>query len=145
MFYGQKELIIDEKGRLVLPSNYRDEFVDQKVFLSFGFDNCIELYTSEDYLKKTVEINSLSDFNQQARNVKRTFYSNTFETQLDSHGRILIPKVLLTKADINKNVIMVGLFNHLELWDVDKFNNMQKENEKSFASDAQKLIGEQHE
>ena len=40
---------------------------------------------------------------------------------------------------------MVGLFNHLELWDVDKFNNMQKENEKSFASDAQKLIGEQHE
>ena len=145
MFYGQKELIIDEKGRLVLPSNYRDEFVDQKVFLSFGFDNCIELYTSEDYLKKTVEINSLSDFNQQARNVKRTFYSNTFETQLDSHSRILIPKVLLTKADINKNVIMVGLFNHLELWDVDKFNNMQKENEKSFASDAQKLIGEQHE
>lgn len=140
MFYGQKELVIDEKGRLVLSSNYREEFKDLIVYASFGFDKCIELYTPEDYLSKTSEIMKLSDFDLQARNVKRTFLSNTFKLQLDSHGRVLIPKVLLAKTSIDKKVMVVGMYNHLEIWDLEKFNKSQEENEKTFADDAQRLL-----
>ena len=73
MFYGQKELLIDDKGRLVLSSNYREEFNDLTVFAAFGYDNCIELFKTVDYQRKAEEIMSLSDFDLQARKVKRTF------------------------------------------------------------------------
>ena len=141
MFYGQKELVIDDKGRLVLSSNYRDEFNDLTVYAAFGYDNCIELFKTPDYQKKAEDIMKLSDFDFQARKVKRTFLSNTFKLQLDSHGRVLLPKILTDKTLNSKRVMVVGMYDHLEIWDYDVFIKSQAENDKSFAKDAQELLG----
>ena len=141
MFYGQKELVIDDKGRLVLSSNYRDEFNDLTVYAAFGYDNCIELFKTSDYQKKAEDIMKLSDFDLQARKVKRTFLSNTFKLQLDSHGRVLLPKILTDKTLNSKRVMVVGMYDHLEIWDYDVFIKSQAENDKSFAKDAQELLG----
>lgn len=141
MFYGQKELLIDNKGRLVLSSNYREEFNDLNVYASFGYDGCIELFRTADYQKKAEGIMNLSDFDLQARKVKRTFLSNTFKLQLDSHGRILLPKILTDKTLKSKKVMVVGMYDHLEIWDYDSFIKSQAENDKSFAQDAQELLG----
>ena len=141
MFYGQKELVIDDKGRLVLSSNYRDEFNDLTVYAAFGYDNCIELFKTPDYQKKAEDIMKLSDFDLQARKVKRTFLSNTFKLQLDSHGRVLLPKILTDKTLNSKRVMVVGMYDHLEIWDYDVFIKSQAENDKSFAKDAQELLG----
>ena len=83
----------------------------------------------------------LSDFDLQARKVKRTFLSNTFKLQLDSHGRVLLPKILTDKTLNSKRVMVVGMYDHLEIWDYDIFVKTQAENDKSFAQDAQKLLG----
>ena len=141
MFYGQKELLIDDKGRLVLSSNYREEFNDLTVFAAFGYDNCIELFKTVDYQRKAEEIMSLSDFDLQARKVKRTFLSNTFKLQLDSHGRVLLPKILIDKTLKSKKVMVVGMYDHLEIWDYDTFVKNQADNDKSFAQDAQEVLG----
>lgn len=141
MFYGQKELQIDDKGRLVLSSNYRDEFDDLIVFAAFGYDNCIELFKTSDFQKKAEEIMKLSDFDAQARKVKRTFLSNSFKLQLDSHGRVLLPKILTDKTLKSKRVMVIGMYDHLEIWDYETFVSNQSENDMTFAKDAQELLG----
>lgn len=141
MFFGQKDIIIDDKSRLILPSLFRSEFTGNECYVSFGLDKCIELYPSDEYQKKATFIKSLSDFDIKSRNVKRTFLSNTFKIQIDSHNRILLPKALTTKTNINKKVMVVGMFDHLELWDLDTFIEKASKAEESFSNDAQELIG----
>lgn len=140
MFYGQKEVVIDEKARLMLPSSYRDGFKDDICYLSLGLDNCLEVYPQSVYEKKVEKITSLNDFDPSARKVKRTFLSNTFEVNIDSHHRILLPKNLMVKVGIKRQVIVVGMFDRLEIWDYDRFQEESLEEEKSFADDSMKLV-----
>ena len=108
MFFGQKEVLIDEKSRLVLPANYRGEFPNGQVYATFGLDDCIDIYSEKTYLGKREEIRKLSDYDKVSRDFKRTFASNTFPLMLDSHNRILLPKQLLEKKKIGKKVRIVG-------------------------------------
>lgn len=139
MFYGQKDLAIDDKSRLVLPSLFRNEFTGGICYASIGLDSCIELYPEETYQEKAKKFMSLSDFDPKARKVKRTFISNTFSIQIDSHNRILLPKTLSSKASISKKVVIVGMYDHLEIWDSELFEKNSKEAEESFSDDALSL------
>ena len=69
-----------------------------------------------------------------------TFLSNTFEVNIDSHHRILLPKNLMVKVGIKRQVIVVGMFDRLEIWDYDRFQEESLEEEKSFADDSMKLV-----
>lgn len=139
MFYGQKDLAIDEKSRLVLPSLFRNEFTGGLCYVSLGLDNCIELYPESTYQEIAKKYMSLSDFDPKARKVKRTFISNTFSIQIDSHNRILLPKPLVSKTNVSKKVILVGMYDHLEIWDSDTFMKNQEEAEATFSDDALSL------
>lgn len=139
MFYGQKDIAIDEKSRLVLPSLFRNEFQGGVCYASLGLDKCIELYPEETYKEIAKKYMSLNDFDPKARKVKRTFISNTFTIQIDSHNRILLPKPLSAKTEINKKVIVVGMYDHLEIWDYDTFMKNEEEAEASFSEDALSL------
>jgi MraZ protein len=141
MFYGRKDLTIDDKGRLVLPSLYRNEFQGGICFACYGLDTCIELYPEETYKVKANKITSLNDFDETARRVKRTFLSNTFDVQIDSHNRILLPKPLVEKTKTGRKVVAVGMYDHLEIWDSETYEKRSTTEEKSFPSDADKLIG----
>jgi MraZ protein len=141
MFYGQKELTIDDKQRLVLPSLYRNDFSGGVCYACYGLDICIELYPEETYQRKAEKITALNDFDETARKVKRTFLSNTFSVQIDSHNRILLPRELLNKTQTGRNVVVVGMYDHLEIWDEEVFRKRSGEAEKSFPSDADRLIG----
>ncbi|MCI1735670.1 MAG: division/cell wall cluster transcriptional repressor MraZ [Bacilli bacterium] len=141
MLIGQKELIIDDKGRLVLPSLYRDDFKGGLSYCGLGLDGCLVLYPTETYQKEANKYMSLDDFDSQARSVKRTFLSNTFEVPIDSHNRILVPKPLLEKTKTGRKVTAVGIGDHLEIWDSAVFNSMSASKEESYSADAAKLIG----
>lgn len=140
MLFGQKELVIDDKSRLTMPSLYKEGFRDNICFATLGMDNCIELIPSELFEKNTEKINSLSNFDPKARELKRTFFSNAFRIEIDSHSRVLLPKVLLDKTNISKNVVLVGVYDHLELWDLDKFNANLKDGENNYSSNAEKIL-----
>lgn len=139
MFYGQKDLAIDDKSRLVLPSIFKDEFTTSICYATLGLDKCIQLYPEETYKEIAKKYMSLNDFDPKARKVKRTFLSNTFTIQIDSHNRILLPKTLANKCMINKKVIAVGMYDHIEIWDYDTFLQNEEEAEASFSEDAYSL------
>ncbi|MDD7036588.1 MAG: hypothetical protein PUI77_01680 [Mollicutes bacterium] len=141
MFFGQKEVLIDEKSRLVLPANYRGEFPNGQVYATFGLDDCIDIYSEKTYLGKREEIRKLSDYDKVSRDFKRTFASNTFPLMLDSHNRILLPKQLLEKKKIGKKVRIVGNRNHLEVWDSETFQKYEETAQQDYSNNAQGLIG----
>lgn len=141
MFFGQKEVLIDEKSRLVLPANYRGEFPNGQVYATFGLDDCIDIYSEKTYQEKRAEIRKLSDYDKVSRDFKRTFASNTFPLALDTHNRILLPKTLLEKKKIGKKVRVVGNRDHLEIWDSETFREYEKNAQQDFSDNAQNLIG----
>lgn len=144
MLYGQKELVVDEKSRLTMPSLYKEEFkLDSDTYFCYvtlGMDGCVDIYSKDTFEKNIATVNALSNFDPKAREFKRTYMANTFSLEIDSHSRLLLPKVLLEKAKINKNVTLVGLYDHLELWDSETFNKSQLEGEKNFSTDAEKIL-----
>lgn len=140
MLTGQKDLSIDDKGRLVLPSVYRDRFMEGKVHISMSLDGCIVLYPDDSYQKKAERYASLDEFDSVAREVQRVFFGNTFNDVIDSHNRILLPKVLLEKTHTGKKVTLIGMIDHLELWDSDTYAHFEEESEKNYSKNASQLV-----
>lgn len=141
MFYGHKEITIDDKFRLVLPANYRNEFKGGVAYALLGLDPCLALYPKEVYEKKVAEIIELSDFNPQARNVKRNFLYNTFDLSIDSHNRILLPKPLVDDIKMGKKVVVAGAGDHLEIWDSALYEKTMSQLRTTFSADAESLLG----
>lgn len=141
MLTGQKDLSIDDKGRLVLPSTYRDRFMEGIIHISLSFDNNIVLYPHDSYQKKSARFEALDEFDRVARDLQRVFFANTFDVQIDSHNRVLLPKKLMDKTHTGKKVTLVGMIDHLELWDSEAYAAYEAESEKNYSKNASMLIG----
>lgn len=144
MFFGQKELTIDDKSRLVLPSIYREGFQGGECYATLGLDMCIELYPKDIFEKKVAEIMKLPEFSKEARDLRRTLLGNTFCISIDSHNRILIPKILSDKTKTGKKVIAVGIFDRLQIWDADLYRDRQTESENNYDTNARYLLEAHH-
>lgn len=140
MFFGQKELTIDDKSRLVLPSSYREEFTSSICYLTYSLDGAISIFPKSTFQKNVEKIVSLSDFSSSARELKRTFLSNAFEIQIDSHNRILLPKTLINKSHLEKNVVIIGLYDHLEIYDLAIYQKIEKDGETNYSKNAQRVL-----
>ena len=141
MFYGQKEQTIDEKNRLVLPSLYRNEFQGGTIYATLGLDNCIELFPAEVYEDMARKYAGLEQFDPTARKLKRAFLSNTFPLQIDSHSRVLLPRELTAKVGLTRKVTLVGMMDHVEIWDKSAYDEEEALEKENFARNAQELIG----
>ena len=122
MFLGQTVNLIDEKNRLVLPTRYREE-LGYSFYMVLDFDKCLSFYPSEIYKKKAEKINSLDDFSSAARSVKRVFFANS------------------DKVGIKKEVVVVGMSDHLEIWDSEVYRNNEVNEEDNYSTLASELIG----
>lgn len=140
MFLGQSNNLLDEKYRLVLPTRYRAE-LGPSFYVILDFDHCLSFYPSNVYEKKAAKIQSLDDFSKAARSVKRVFFANSFPLVADKQGRIQLPRIILEKAGISKEVVIVGMSDHLEIWDSEFYRANEKEEETNYAELAGQLIG----
>lgn len=140
MFLGQTVNLIDEKNRLVLPTRYREE-LGYIFYMVLDFDKCLSFYPSEIYKKKAEKINSLDDFSSAARSVKRVFFANSFDLSMDKQGRIQLPKIMTDKVGIKKEVVVVGMSDHLEIWDSEVYRNNEVNEEDNYSTLASELIG----
>lgn len=141
MFIGQKEQTIDEKNRLALPSLYRKDFPGDVLYVTLGLDSCLEVYPESVYEEKAKQYSLLNDFDPAQRRVKRAFLSNTFQLTIDSHSRILVPRPLLDRLKIGRKVILVGLNDHIEIWDSEVYGKVADDEWQNFASYAQEVYG----
>ena len=139
MFLGSSEHTLDEKLRLVLPKKDREVF-GSKAVVAWDYDGNLALFTLTGFQSRARQIESLSDFDQSARALKRTFFGKSLELDIDSHGRVNLPKYLLDKAGIVKEVTLVGVVDRIELWDSAKYEAVSKAEEKDYPCLAQKML-----
>lgn len=121
MFLGEFSHKLDSKNRVMIPSEFRDE-LGSVFYATKGPEKSLIIYTKEEFNKKAEALLNLTENNKKNRAIKRLFFSSTIETSLDKQGRFLINKNLLDYAEIQKDVMIIGNNNNIEIWNVDNWN-----------------------
>ncbi len=121
MFMGRYNHTIDPKGRLSIPSKYREILGDEFV-VSKGMDGCLFLYANEDWKVFEQKLASLPLINEEARQFARFFLSGAMYVTVDKQGRILMPQDLRDFAGLEKDVVLAGAGGRIEIWSLDKWN-----------------------
>ncbi len=120
MFRGSFEHSVDSKGRVSVPSRFREiiaERYEGKLVLTMDYDKCIMAYPLEEWERVEEKLRALPQSQKEVKDYMRYVYSNASECELDKQGRILIPPMLREGARISKAVIVVGMLNKMEIWD----------------------------
>lgn len=144
MFYGEYAHYIDKKGRLILPSKFRDaaknHFIE-KFFITRGLDKCLFVFAEEEWKVVEQKFKTMSFTNQDSRKFNRIYFSGAVDIIPDKQGRILIPPYLKDYAGIKRDVVIIGVSNRIEIWGKDQWYSFYNENLESFEGTAEKLIG----
>lgn len=122
MIIGQYNYIIDDKKRVGIPTKFRNS-LKQGGVLTKGFEGCLYLYPQKEWEHFLDLVNRLPYFDPATREMKRSIVGSAMDVKLDSAGRILIPDYLKEYAELNKNIIIIGLNDHIELWNEEKWKN----------------------
>ncbi|HEY9062399.1 MAG TPA: division/cell wall cluster transcriptional repressor MraZ [Pseudobacteroides sp.] len=120
MFSGEYQHSVDPKGRLIMPSKFR-EGLGEKFMITRGLDDCLFVYSMTDWESFETKLKSLPMTDNNARAFVRFFLSGATECELDKQGRILVPQNLRDYAGIDKDVAVVGVSSRVEIWDKDKW------------------------
>ena len=115
MFIGEYQHTIDVKGRMIMPSKFR-EGLGEKFVVTKGLDNCLFVYSHEEWQNLEGKLKTLPLTNKNARGFVRFFFSGATECEVDKQGRILVPANLREHSSIEKDVIIIGVSTRLEIW-----------------------------
>jgi len=117
-FTSEHESKLDAKGRLVLPARIKSQLPDdeRELVIRKGFEQCLILYPTVEFKKVFSKISSLNEFNEEYRKLQRNFLSGVVTVELDANGRFLLPKNMLSYAQLDKEVTLVGTGNKVEIW-----------------------------
>ena len=118
MFHGTYRNSIDSKNRMIVPSKFRDQ-LGGRCMLTKGFDECLYIYTMDDYEDMAARISKLPQSDRDFREFIRDFFGNSVICDLDSQGRILIPPHLKAYAHISKDLVTMGAMDKVEIWSAD--------------------------
>ena len=127
MFIGNYNHNLDDKGRITIPNAYKEQFGEQFVCVQ-GFEECIYLFTKNDWASLEERISALSFTKKANRKFARLFMSNAFYVNVDSKGRINLESVLINHAHLKKECVFVGASNRVELWDKETWAAYKDEN-----------------
>lgn len=123
MFMGEYNHTIDAKGRLIVPSKFREALGDTFV-VTKGLDGCLFVYDNEEWGIFEEKLKSLPITNKEARQFVRFFLAGAAEVEVDKQGRILVPNVLREFAELNKDVVLIGVASRIEIWSKERFDGM---------------------
>ncbi len=122
MFMGEYNHTIDAKGRLIVPSKFREILGDVFV-VTKGLDGCLFVYDNEEWKLFEEKLRALPITNKEARQFVRFFLAGAAEAEVDKQGRILIPNVLREFAGLTKDVVLVGVGSRIEIWGRERFED----------------------
>ncbi len=120
MFMGEYVHSVDEKGRSIIPSKYRDE-LGNSFIITAGLDGCLFGYPEEAWKEFVAKLMALPG-NKEARNLQRYFMAGATSCDIDKQGRILIPAKLRELAGIEKDMVFVGVLDKIEIWSKKKWD-----------------------
>jgi MraZ protein len=139
MLLGEYEHTIDDKNRLTLPARFREAFGDG-VVVTRGLDTCLYVLTRGEWEQMVEEnLRPLDPLSREARELERYFFSAAAEANLDRQGRVMIPPPLAAYASLEREVVVAGVRNRLEIWDRDAWRKQRDEFEGSAEHVAERL------
>lgn len=122
MLLGEYRHNVDTKGRVSVPSKFRDD-LGQSFVVTKGLDNCLFMYSKLEWETFENKLKQLPLTNQDARSFMRFFFAGATECEVDKQGRINIPQNLREYANIQKEVVIVGVATRAEMWDSENWEN----------------------
>ena len=125
MFRGATKVTLDAKGRLAIPSRYRERLSvrsDGQVVVTIDRSHCLLIYPLPDWEEIEAKLNRLPALNEVARQLQQFMVGYATDLELDGHGRILLPQVLRDFASLNRQTMLIGQGNKFELWDEERWS-----------------------
>ena len=139
MFFGSFVHSLDEKNRLLIPSRLRAALTN-KIFIMKGYEGSLSLYPEGSFEKYLAKLQSLPFESKTSRDIERIALSSVFELDIDKVNRIQIPTALINKYKISKEVVVIGLLDHIEIWSKEKWNKYLEENEEQYEFKSEELL-----
>ncbi len=121
MFMGEYNHTIDTKGRIIIPSKFRETLGDEFV-VTLGLDGCLFVYPNEEWINFVTQLKNLPG-SKEARQLQRYFMAGAATCEVDKQGRILIPNKLREQAGLDKDIVFVGVLSKIEIWSKDKWES----------------------
>ncbi len=139
MLMGEFHHTIDEKGRIIIPSKFREE-LGNNFIITRGLEECLFIYSMENWNKITSKLNSLPFTKRDARSFTRFFLSGATAAEFDKQGRINITSPLISYAELKKKCVIIGVGDRLEIWSSEKWNNFYEENKENLSNIAENIF-----
>lgn len=140
MFMGEYHQKLDDKGRLTIPAKLRYD-LGEEFIVTRGLDKCLFVYKKETWEKLINKYEQLPNV-KEARNFMRFFLSGAVAQEFDKQGRINISTPLIKYSSLDKECVIIGVGNRLEIWSEENWNNFTEENEENFSQMADSLFSE---
>ncbi len=143
MFYGEYEHALDRKGRLIIPSKFREalkEHYIERFFITRGLDKCLFMFGEDEWKSQEQKFKAMPFTKSEFRQFNRLYFSGACELTPDKQGRILVPSYLKHYAGIKRDVYIIGVSNRIEIWDRAAWKDYYSTSEDSFEEVAEKLI-----
>ena len=141
MFIGEYHHTIDEKGRIIIPVKFREE-LGNNFIITRGIENCLFVYSKENWAQITNKLNSLPFTKKDARTFNRFFMSGATDVELDKQGRVNISQPLIDYASLLKDCVIIGTGDRLEVWSQESWESFFDSTKDSMSDIAENLFNE---
>lgn len=138
MLIGEYEHSIDTKGRLIMPSKLKED-IGEKFVVTKGLDGCLFVYSQTEWKIFEEKLRAFPLTNKDARALIRFFLAGAMECEIDKQGRFLIPSNLREFAGLEKEVVVIGVLNKIEIWSKNKWLQYSEEENNSADEIAEKM------
>jgi len=138
MFIGEYQHNMDVKGRVAVPAKFRNKLSGGAI-VTRGLDKCLFLFSSEEWEKLAEKIVSLPLTQANSRAFSRLMLAGAADCEIDAQGRILVPDYLRKYASLEKEVVVAGLYNRAEIWDMGRWNSYKAETEEKSEEIAERM------
>ena len=137
MFSGTTNQTIDSKGRIILPSKFREQLGDT-VYITSGFENCVQILSAEQFDRLREQIRQLPA--DKALSLQYILISPATEVSVSSQGRVMIAQKLREDASLTKDIVVVGMDTRIEVWDKDNFEAFIEKQKRESVKEALELL-----
>lgn len=126
MFLGEHQHSLDAKGRVILPARFRDQ-LEEGAVMAKALDGCLAVYPLEEFARVAQKLREARERGSRERQAARTFFTGAVEIAPDRQGRVAIPQHLRDYAGLDRDAIVAGVFDHIEIWDAQRFRERDRE------------------
>ncbi len=140
MFLGTYTPRLDDKGRLFLPAKYRDDLAEGLV-ITRGQERCLAIWTTAEFERITERMAAAPPTHKAARDYARMFFAGAYDQTPDKQGRVTVPPQLREYASLERDCVVAGVKNRLELWDAQAWATYFAEQEQAYAELSEEVPG----